>query len=160
MTALPPGLHSGIRVHLSLANGGAIDGLLEHVQHGWLRVRGDDGVHYVQLTHIACIGLGAEEAASIADTTDAALPVPKAHQTRGNSKAPGRPWADDDLRRLADAFLDQQTDQDLATRHNRTRAAIRELRQGFECARGNLVEDQITPVATTWVPRWRRVLGG
>ncbi len=76
------------------------------------------------------------------------------------SQAPGSPWSDAELKRLADAFLDGHEDGELAERHKRARPAIKQLRQGFECARGNLVEDQISSVAATWVSRWRRVLAG
>ena len=37
---------------------------------------------------------------------------------------------------------------------------IKQLRQGFEAARGNLVEDQVGEVAATWIHRWRRLLAG
>ena len=67
---------------------------------------------------------------------------------------------EDDLRALADAFLDNISDTELAMRHHRTKSAIKEMHQGFECARGNLVEDQISPVAQTWVARWRKLLAG
>jgi hypothetical protein len=87
------------------------------------------------------------------------LPRPtSADRPRRASRAPGRPWRDEDLRQLADGFLDGQDDQQLCGSYNRTRAQIKELRAGFECARGNLVEDQISEVAATWVERWRRVL--
>jgi hypothetical protein len=48
----------------------------------------------------------------------------------------------------------------LAERFGRTRGQITLLRQGFECARGNIADDAIPPVAQTWVARWRKVLAG
>jgi len=72
--------------------------------------------------------------------------------------APARAWQDEDLKKLATGFLDGDDDATLSEAHHRARSQIRELRQAFECARGNLVEDQISPVAQTWITRWRRVL--
>jgi hypothetical protein len=59
---------------------------------------------------------------------------------------------------IAYAYLDGIEDGDLAQRFSRSRGQIKELRQAFECARGNLVEDQISPIAATWVARWRKAL--
>jgi hypothetical protein len=77
---------------------------------------------------------------------------------RVGAKALGRAWLDEDLKTLADAYLDGVEDGELSQRLNRARSQIRELRQAFECARGNLIEDQISPIAATWVARWRKAL--
>jgi hypothetical protein len=74
-------------------------------------------------------------------------------------RAPGRAWTEEELRRLGEGFIEGTADHALATAFNRTRGQLKELRQGFECARGNLDVDDISPVAATWVARWRRVLG-
>lgn len=78
---------------------------------------------------------------------------------RAGRKAPGRKWDNTELRQLADAFLDGEADTAIADRLQRTRSAIKEMHQAFECARGNLTDDQLGPVAVTWVDRWQRVLG-
>ncbi len=85
-------------------------------------------------------------------------PSSKDAPIRAGGKALGRAWLDEDLKTLADAYLDAVEDGDLALRFNRSRGQIKELRQAFECARGNLVEDQISPIAATWVARWRKAL--
>ena len=74
-----------------------------------------------------------------------------------DAQPPGGDWTDDDLRLLADAMLDGADDATLAREFGRTRGAVRRLRAAFECARGNLVEDDIGP-AVAWVPRLQRVL--
>ena len=85
-------------------------------------------------------------------------PASKDAPIRAGGKALGRAWLDEDLKALADAYLDGAEDGDLAQRFNRSRGQVRELRQAFECARGNRVEDQISPIAATWVARWRKAL--
>ena len=81
-----------------------------------------------------------------------------AAKKRSSSHSPGRAWQEGDLRLLADAFLDGVTDQELAKEFNRTRAAIKQMRQGFECARGNLNQDLLEEIAQSWVHRWRKLL--
>ncbi len=89
---------------------------------------------------------------------------PRAAGARGKPKrpktgtSPGRRWEDDELRLLANAFLDGAVDRDLAREFSRTIAIIKQLRQAFECARGNLDEERVGEVAQSWIPRWRRVL--
>jgi len=162
MPDLPPGLHPGMRASFILADGTVFTGELEWARKGWARLRGDAGTTLINAAHVAVIKplvpLAPDEDAE--DEEDDALPRPRNHERArlAAPTAPGRAWEDDELRRLADAFLDNATDAELATRHHRARGAIKEARQGFECARGNLVEDQISPVARTWVGRWRKVL--
>ena len=160
MPDLPPGLHPGMRASFILADGTVFDGELEWARKGWAKLRGDAGTTLINAAHVAVIKPLSPLAVEEEDETDAELPRPRSNDraTLAGPTAPGRAWADDDLRRLADAFLDNATDAELAERHHRTRGAIKEARQGFECARGNLVEDQISPVARTWVARWRKVL--
>ena len=160
MPELPPGLHPGMRASFILADGTVFDGELEWARKGWAKLRGEAGIILINSAHIAVIKPLGPLAVEDEDETDADLPRPRSNDraTLAGPTAPGRAWADDDLRRLADAFLDHATDAELAERHHRTKGAIKEARQGFECARGNLVEDQISQVACTWVGRWRKVL--
>jgi hypothetical protein len=145
----------GSQISIRLANGAHVQGQIEARDSSWLRLRTPVGTSYVQLTHIAVISVGG-------DAVGEGLPKPtsKDAPVKSGARAPGRAWSEDELRLLADAFLDGKHDSDLAERFHRTRGAIKEMHQGFEAARGNLVEDQISPVARTWVSRWRRVLGG
>lgn len=147
----------GRRITAQLAQGPLYRGAVRRVSDGWLLLEADQGQLLINLDHVAVItpeALGGDE-----PLVDEALPKPtSADRPVRASRAPGRPWNDTDLRELAEGFLDGHQDAELAPRFNRTKGQLKELRQGFECARGNLVEDQISPVARTWVERWRRVL--
>ena len=57
-----------------------------------------------------------------------------------------------------DAFLDDRGDAELAQEHGRTRNQITVLRQAWECSRGNLPDDRISPAARLWVERIRRAV--
>ena len=148
---------------LSSAVGIALSGRITGKSDEWLQLLMPQGAVSVQLAHVAVIaepgvadGLSAQlpqAGKAFEDATPAPQPAKKSR-----SQNPGRPWQDDELRMLADAFLDGITDKELAKEFGRTPAVVKQLRQGFECARGNLVEDQISEVAVTWVHRWRRVL--
>ncbi len=145
-------------VTVQFADGVVLRGVLRACGGGWLRLEDQRGVHWVQTTQVAMISALSEgEAASV----DGALPKPRsADAPVKTTRAPGRPWADGDLKALAEAFLDGVLDSDCAQRFNRTRHQITLLRQGFEAARGGLDEDRIPDVARTWVQRWRRALAG
>jgi hypothetical protein len=112
----------------------------------------------VNLTHACALVLDTKEAP--VPFVEIAKPKPssKDNPIRVGAKALGRAWLDEDLKTLADAYLDGVEDGELSQRLNRARSQIRELRQAFECARGNLIEDQISPIAATWVARWRKAL--
>ena len=71
---------------------------------------------------------------------------------------PGRPWSDEQVRAVIDGFLDDRQDGALAEQHGRTRHQITVLRQAWECARGNLPEDRLSPAAQLWVGRIRTAL--
>jgi hypothetical protein len=140
----------GNRVHR-----GQVDG----VGNGWLMLKGVPArlINLAQVVEIMVEDVPAE-----AEAPDALLPKPRSKDgpVKAGSRAPGRPWADEDLQGLAHAFLDGGNDSALAERFGRTRGQITLLRQGFECARGNIADDAIPPVAQTWVARWRKVLAG
>ncbi len=162
---LPPSvLVAGRPVAIRLLSGGELlCGRVMLVTGGWLQLSGSEGPLLVRLDQIAVLHLdGAALAADEPVDDPAVLLRPRSAEPprKAGSKAPGRAWHEEDLRALADAFLDNANDAELAERFHRARGQVKELRQGFECARGNLVEDQISPVAQTWVGRWRKVLGG
>jgi hypothetical protein len=153
---LPPGR----RVTVQLAQGPVYRGEVRRTVDGWVLLETSEAQQLINLDHVVTITHegAVEDDEELAEGLET-LPKPtSAERPTRASRAPGRPWKDDDLKQLADAFLDGEQDAELATRFNRAKAQVRELRQGFECARGNLVEDQISAVARTWVDRWRRVL--
>jgi hypothetical protein len=152
-------LKSGREVTVIMATGQALRGRVLSCGHGWLYLAAENGgARLINLGQVAMVDLPGP----IGLVDDGALPKPRSKDdpTHAGPTAPGRAWTDAELKALADAFLDQQTDQDLAKHFARARGAIREMRRGFEAARGNLVEDEISPVARTWVARWRKVLAG
>lgn len=141
---------TGERLILLLADGNRIEGELLDAEGDWWRIAAGDGEVLVNPAQVAAVAsAGALPASS-------AAPRKRAAATTGGS--PGRPWADEDLTALADAFLDGENDKDLAARFGRTPAIVKQLRQGFEAARGNLDEDRISEIARTWIARWREVL--
>ena len=160
MDPLAAALTPGNVVLLRLVDGTPESGLVEACAEGWLRLRNRDGMRLIQLSHVAVIIPG--EPREDATQVDAARPKPQPQEAprKVGPKAPGRPWADADMRALADGFLEQLQDGELAERHHRTRHQVTTLRHAFECARGNLNEDDLSPVAHTWVDRWQRVLAG
>ncbi len=146
-------------IALHLANGAILPGRVEVLADGWVCLRTSDSVQLVNLAHVAAIDLNAGRSDPGPYVQDG-LPKPRSKDVpfKVGSKVPARPWSDADLKALSEGFLDGVQDVELATKHHRTRGQIRDLRQGFECNRGNLIEDQISPAAVTWVHRWRRVL--
>lgn len=161
MPDLRPFLPPGRRITAQMVQGPLYRGAVRRVVDGWVLLETDEAQHMLlNLDHVAVITQepSAEDEADL-EGLDHDLPKPTAaDRPRATSRAPGRAWKEADLRQLADGYLDGHDDAVLAVRFNRSRAQIKELRQGFECARGNLVEDQISAVAQTWIERWRRVL--
>lgn len=139
----------GHRCVLLLVEGSRLEGELQAADSLWWRLAGDDGEILVNPQHVAAVGTGGLPVAASGGGKAA---------KRARSGSPGRPWADDQLKALADGFLDGETDKDLAATFGRTPAIIRQLRQAFEAARGNLDEDSLGEVASTWIGRWRQVL--
>ncbi len=160
MPALPPER----LIALHLADKTVLIGRSEPVEGvgEWVRLTSNDGVRLVNLAHVTFIDLN-EGKRDPGPQVDDGIPRPRSKDVpvKVGSKAPGRPWTDEDLKQLSEGFLDGALDTVLADRFNRTRTQIRDLRQGFEANRGNHdfpVEQN--PAASTWVDRWRRVLGG
>jgi hypothetical protein len=142
---------------LTLANGTPLPGRVTDQQDGWVTLENSDGSRLVNLAHVAVIDLNAGIPRT--EVVDEDLPKPRsAEAPRKVSRAPGRPWTDSNLKDLSEGILDGLPDKALADRHGRTFSQVRDLRQAFECQRGNVPVDQLSPAATTWVDRWRRVL--
>jgi hypothetical protein len=152
---LPPGK----RLIVQSAQGPIYRGVLRKTMRGWLLLETDSGRTLLNLDHVTAVIVDGPADGPGEESDDGLMrPQPLERPRVLTRRAPARPWVDEDLRKLATGFLDGEDDAALATAHHRARTQVRELRQGFECARGNLVEDQISPVAQTWVARWRRVL--
>lgn len=154
LSQLAPG--RGVAVHLN--NGQICRGQVSGLRGPWLHLAADSGGVLVNLTQASAIVLDA--AAAPEAVIDAPRPKPRSKEDpiRAGSRALGRAWTDAELKALADAFLDGHHDGELAERFSRSRSQITDMHQAFECARGNIVEDQLRPVATTWVARWRKAL--
>jgi len=164
MSDLRPFLPPGRRVTAQLVQGPLYRGSVRRVVDGWLLLETESGNVLINLEQVAVIsqeqGDDDDEASLEGLDDEDKLPKPRsAERPARASKVPARPWKEDDLKHLSEAFLDGVDDAELATRFNRTRGQLKELRQGFECARGNLVDDQISETAATWVARWQRLLG-
>jgi len=145
-------LTPGRTVHLRL-DGEMVSGRVIATANGWLRLDGADGEILVNLAQVAWIRADGAPAGD-------ELPVPTAKGVvvRPGSRVPGRPWDDATVRAVVEGFLNDVQDTDLAERHNRTRHQITILRQAWECARGNLADDQLSPAAQLWVARIRSVM--
>ena len=146
-------------IALHLANGAILPGRAKLLAGGWVRLSTSDSEQLVNLAHVAAIDLN-EGRTDPGPRIQDGLPKPRSKDVpfKVGSKVPARPWTDADLKALSEGFLDGVLDNELAEKHHRTRGQIRDLRQGFECNRGNLIEDQVSPAAVTWIHRWRRVL--
>jgi hypothetical protein len=151
----------GRSITAHLTNGQVVRGLISGLRGGWLSLIGTkdgDSPVLINLAHASALVLDAKAAPAPFVEVTKPKPASKEAPIRAGGKALGRAWLDEDLKALADAYLDGIEDGDLAQRFSRSRGQIKELRQAFECARGNLVEDQISPIAATWVARWRKAL--
>lgn len=126
--------------------------------NGWLRLATPGGDTLVNLAQVAWIA--GEGAAPTEEDDSGELPRPKAKEmmARPGSKAPGRPWSDDAVQAVVDGFLEDRSDAELAEQHNRTRHQVTVLRQAWECARGNIADDRLSPAAQLWIERIRRVM--
>jgi hypothetical protein len=139
--------------------GSTIEGSITACANGWLRLSGADGDMLINLGQVAWVrGIGGGPASN--DTEDDELPRPSHKEvvTRPGSKVPGRPWSDDGIRAVVDEFLNDRPDGEIANTHGRTRHQVTVLHQAWECARGNLPEDQLSPAAQLWVDRIRKVM--
>lgn len=143
---------------LTLANGTPLPGRVRSQDHDWVELENNEGIRLVNLAHVAVVDLNT--GAPRVEIVDEELPRPRSAEAprKVTGRAPGRPWTDSDLKDLSEGFLDGLPDKLLADRHGRTFSQVRDLRQAFECQRGNVPDDQLSPAASTWVDRWRRVL--
>lgn len=157
MSELPPGLRPAQTVQCILADGTVFRGPVEAARRGWIRLGTDQGPVLLNAAHIACIrGEGAAAASLGLGPVEDDTPKPAKRGTAAKTDD----WDEDQLRTLADGFLDGHDDGELASRLGQSRGQIKTLRQAFECARGNLVDDEIAPTARPWIGRWREVLSG
>ncbi|MEK7413197.1 MAG: hypothetical protein AAB263_07755 [Planctomycetota bacterium] len=146
-------LVSGRQVRVR-SGGDEITGTIVHTANGWMRMTASNGDVLVNLATVTWI-----HALGPAPERDEAN-KPEAHEIgdRQGSRVPGRPWSEASVKTIIDGFLSDQQDSDLAETHGRTRHQITVLRHAWECARGNMTEDRISPAAQEWVPRIRRIL--
>jgi hypothetical protein len=151
-------LTPGRIIAANMANGEQCRGMITEIGEGWLLLGSGEKSVLVNLQQVSSLVLDVKPAPT--PVIDAIKPKPASKEAplKAGQKALGRAWLDEDLQQLADGFLDAQDDVILAQRFSRAKNQIKELRQAFECARGNLVDDQISPIALTWVPRWRKAL--
>ncbi len=148
----------GKKIVAQTSQGPVYRGVVRRSLRGWIVLDAEGGRTFLNLDHlVSVVVMGADDAE---DVDEGGLMKPQSLERPRvlTATAPARAWQEDDLKKLATGFLDGEDDAALAEVHHRSRSQIRELRQGFECARGNLVDDQISPVARTWIARWRRVL--
>lgn len=154
----------GRLIALRLADGTPMAGRVVALDGAWLHLHDLDGGHLLNLAQVAVVHLdqGGRDDGHRGVVADGALPRPRSNDQprKAGARTPGRAWDEVELKRLSEAFLDNASDGELALRFHRTRAQITELHRGFECARGNLSEDDLSPAAVLWVERWRRVLAG
>jgi hypothetical protein len=152
----------GRPIAASMANGEQCRGVIIEIGEGWLLLGGQgsngDKSVLVNMQHICSLVLDVKPAPTAIIDAPKPKPASKEAPQKTGLKALGRAWLDEDLQQLADAFLDGHDDVILSQRFSRAKNQIKELRQAFECARGNLVDDQVSAIALTWVPRWRKAL--
>lgn len=155
MSDAPPGLRPGLRLECILADGTVVAGGIDRVTKGWIRLLTDGGPVLIHLRHVAMLKPG--DAAAVGLGLGPAEHDEAKPRSRGTPAATGD-WSPEQLRALADGILDGHTDAELAARLGQRRGQIATLRQAFECARGNLVDDEIPPNARAWIERLRDVL--
>lgn len=158
MSELPPGLRAGQTIQCILADGTVLRGVVESARKGWIRLADERDTLMVNADHIAVIkGLDAAADAlgrgSSGDASDG-----KGGRAPRAAAVAAEEWPEDDMRQLSDGFLDGHDDAEMAARLGRSKSQVKTLRQAFECARGNMVDDQISGAAQAWVARWRDVL--
>ncbi len=146
-------LTPGRSVHLRL-DGEVVSGAVIATANGWLRLDGADGEILVNLAQVAWIRADGAPAAD----DDRPVPTAKNIVAKPGSRVPGRPWPDETIRAVVEGFLNDAQDGELAEQHGRTRHQITILRQAWECARGNLADDQLSPAAQLWVARIRNAM--
>ncbi len=156
----------GESCHFRLSTGEFISGIVNAVDDQWVALLNEKGEVLIAQQHIVALGNALEEhpegqmSSQPANISSEALPSPVSCERpkKAGRRSPGRKWNNDDLRAVAEGFLDGMSDADIAEQFSRTRAAIKEMHKAFECARGNFDEDDLGTVAQTWVQRWQKLL--
>lgn len=147
-------LTPGRTVRLRIA-GEDLSGNVVACANGWLRLSVEGSDTMVNLAQVAWItGLGETPP----DEDELPRPEAKEITARQGTKAPGRPWTDATVQAIVSGFLDDVGDAELAATHGRTRSQVTVLHQAWECARGNIPDDRLSPAAQLWVERIRRAM--
>ena len=157
MQALPRCVSPGARIRCHHAHG-VCEGRVRGAGHGWIELAGaaSDERRFVQvalLTEIVLLESAVEPAAED-DGPARPAPVPMGGDVAAHAQA----WHDDEIRGVANAFLDGASDSDIARGSGRTRHQITILRHAFDAARGERNPDDCSPAARAWIDRLRRVL--
>ncbi len=150
-------LTPGRTVHLRL-DGEMVSGAVIATANGWLRLTGADGEILVNLAQVAWIRADGPGRAEPDEDTARPRPSPKEVIGQTGSRTPARPWSNDAVRSVVEGFLNDRQDAELAEELGRTRHQITVLRQAWECSRGNIPDDQLSPAAQTWVGRIRSAM--
>lgn len=153
-----PPLEPDRPVEIELASGQRIAGQAREQLGAWLGVDQGGALIWVNVSQVAMVVQGGHLPAVKSRGGRRRAAASTDGNEAGDTPTPGAgEWQDQELKLLVDAMLDGADDGRLAREFDRSRSAIRQIRAAFECARGNLVEDDIGP-AMAWVPRLRRVL--
>jgi hypothetical protein len=158
MTEIPPGLRPGQHLQCILADGTVFSGHVDNARKGWLRLTTEQGPLLINVAHVAL--LKPLDASAVGIGLGSSEPETTASRRSAGTTTAEDDWDPESLRALADGFLDGHDDSELAARLGQRKGQVKTLRQAFECARGNLVEDEIAPTAREWIDRWRSVLAG
>jgi hypothetical protein len=154
---LPP-LAPDRRYRFRCRDGLEICGTVSDVVDGWCGVEDNAEPMWLQIAQIVAVTV---ESQALPAPVNAAGGKRKRTDQRASGAADGkrgRDWQPQEVRELAEGFLDGATDSDLASHFGCPRGAINSMRQAFECARGNLVEEEIDGLARSWVDRVRSAL--
>lgn len=149
LSALVPGRPVRLRL-----DGAELSGTVQAVANGWVRLAAAEGELLINLAQVAWI----RPDGAAAPDDERLRPAAKEVVARPGSKVPGRPWSDGDIRTVVDEFLADRPDGEIAQVVGRTRHQVTVLRQAWECARGNLPDDQLSPAARLWVERVQSAL--
>lgn len=149
----------GQHLALLLVGGVSVSGEVVGVDGEWLQLHTEVGVCAIARRHIVVIGC------------DGALPTAPAagdrpRRRRANAANAAEPAAalavpdEDTLRRVANAILDGIDGPELRAIAGLDASTLRHVRRAFECARGNVQEEDLPLAARSLVAPIRHALGG
>ncbi|TVR40373.1 MAG: hypothetical protein EA402_13790 [Planctomycetota bacterium] len=148
------GLQLGHEYQVQLSNGSWVQGRLCARHADWLELQQEAGHYAVARSAIALLIL-----AGRFDAPPAKAPARPRVAGRGPAEKSPVPDADI-LRRVCSGILDGIEGPELRAMSGLGAGELARLRQAFECARGNLMSEDIPPAARAWVEPIRRALGG